>query len=135
MPKFVCNIQFLPFRSKKSSYHIILHVFTLNSNSYFKIISSLDDAIKEIEQVDIIKDNLDTMIDGMVIKVNDCSVREDIGYTNKFPKWAMAFKFEAEEVSTMLEDVVWQVGRSGKITPTAVLEPVELAKFLQRLHF
>ena len=97
------------------------------TDSYFKIINTLDEAIKEIEQVDIIKDDLDTMIDGMVIKVNDCSVREDIGYTNKFPKWAMAWKFKAVELSTTLLDVIWQVGRTGKITPIAVMEPIELA--------
>jgi len=97
------------------------------TDSYFKIINSLEDAVKEIEQVDKIKDNLDTMIDGMVIKVNDCRVREDIGYTNKFPKWAMAWKFKAVELSTTLLDVAWQVGRTGKITPIAIMEPIELA--------
>ena len=97
------------------------------TDSYFKIITSLDDAIKEIEQVDQIKDNLDTMIDGMVIKVNGVKVRDDIGYTNKFPKWAMAWKFKAVELSTTLLDVVWQVGRTGKITPIAIMEPIELA--------
>ena len=97
------------------------------TDDYFKIISSLDEAIKEIEAVDKIKDNLDTMIDGMVIKVNNCAIREDIGYTNKFPKWAMAWKFKAVELSTTLLDVVWQVGRTGKITPIAIMEPIELA--------
>lgn len=97
------------------------------TDSYFKIVSSLNEAVKQIEAVDKIKDNLDTMIDGMVIKVNDCSVREDIGYTNKFPKWAMAWKFKAIELSTTLLDVVWQVGRTGKITPIAILEPIELS--------
>ncbi len=97
------------------------------TDSYFKIINSLDDAINEIEQVDKIKDKLDTMIDGMVIKVNDCKVRDDIGYTNKFPKWAMAWKFKAVELSTTLLDVIWQVGRTGKVTPIAIMEPIELA--------
>ena len=97
------------------------------TDSYFKIISSLDQAIKEIEEVDKIKDKLDTMIDGMVIKINNCKVRDDIGYTNKFPKWAMAWKFKAVELSTTLLDVVWQVGRTGKITPIAIMEPIELA--------
>ena len=97
------------------------------TDNYFKIINTLEDAIKEIEAVDKIKDNLDTMIDGMVIKVNDCAVRDDIGYTNKFPKWAMAWKFKAVELSTTLLDVVWQVGRTGKITPIAIMEPIELA--------
>ena len=97
------------------------------TDSYFKIINSLDDAIKEIEAVDKVKENLDTMIDGMVIKVNNCKVRDDIGYTNKFPKWAMAWKFKAVELSTTLLDVIWQVGRTGKITPIAIMEPIELA--------
>lgn len=97
------------------------------TDSYFKILNSLEQAIQEIEQVDKIKDTLDTMIDGMVIKVNDCKVRDDIGYTNKFPKWAMAWKFKAVELSTTLLDVVWQVGRTGKITPIAIMEPIELA--------
>jgi len=97
------------------------------TDNYFKIINSLDEAIKEIENIDKVKDNLDTMIDGMVIKVNDCLVREDIGYTNKFPKWAMAWKFKPVELSTLVKDVVWQVGRTGKITPIAVLEPIELS--------
>ncbi|MBR1987721.1 MAG: NAD-dependent DNA ligase LigA [Clostridia bacterium] len=97
------------------------------TDDYFKIISSLDEAVKEIEEVDKKKDNLDTMIDGMVIKVDDCMKRDDIGYTNKFPKWAMAWKFKAVELSTTLLDVVWQVGRTGKITPIALLDPIELS--------
>jgi len=97
------------------------------TDSYFKIINSLNQAKQEIEQVDKVKDNLDTMIDGMVIKVNDCTKRDDIGYTNKFPKWAMAWKFKAIELSTTLLDVIWQVGRTGKITPIAIMEPIELA--------
>lgn len=94
---------------------------------YFKIISTLKEAEDEIERIDKIKDKLDVMIDGMVIKLNETKHREEIGYTNKFPKWAMAFKFEALETSTLLKDVIWQVGRTGKVSPTAILEPVELA--------
>ena len=97
------------------------------TDSYFKIVNTLNEAKAQIEAVDKIKDNLDTMIDGMVIKVNDCTVRDDIGYTNKFPKWAMAWKFKAVELSTILLDVAWQVGRTGKITPIALLEPIELS--------
>lgn len=97
------------------------------TDSYFKIVTNLEQAKAEIEAVDKVKDNLDTMIDGMVIKVNNCAVRDDIGYTNKFPKWAMAWKFKAVELSTELKDVVWQVGRTGKITPIAILDPIELS--------
>ncbi len=62
-----------------------------------------------------------------VIKLDDCTEREGLGYTDKFPRWAMAYKFEAEERETTVTDVVWQVGRTGKLTPLAIVEPVELA--------
>lgn len=97
------------------------------TGEFFEIVNSEKEAEKLINKIDDIKNNLDVMIDGMVVKLNEVEPREEIGYTNKFPKWARAYKFEAEEVSTMLNDVVWQVGRSGKVTPTAILEPVELA--------
>lgn len=80
--------------------------------------------IAEIMRVD--RDKLDFAIDGMVLKVDAAAIREKLGYTDKFPKWAMAYKFEAEETTTKLLDVVWQVGRTGKLTPLALLEPVEL---------
>ena len=108
-----------------------MHNFIINqgftTGDYFVIVKDIETAKKEIEHIDKIKDNLDVMIDGMVIKVNETMFRDDIGYTNKFPKWAMAYKFKPIELSTTLLDVVWQVGRTGKITPIAVLEPVELA--------
>lgn len=116
----------IEFKTQKEM-NVFIKEQGFKTDSYFKIINSLEEAINEIEAVDEIKDKLDTMIDGMVIKVNDCSVREDIGYTNKFPKWAMAWKFKAVELSTTLLDVVWQVGRTGKITPIAIMEPIELA--------
>ena len=97
------------------------------TGDYFKIIKTAKEAEENIEEIDKVKDSLDVMIDGMVIKLNETAHREEIGYTNKFPKWAMAFKFEALETSTLLKDVVWQVGRTGKVSPTAILEPVELA--------
>lgn len=73
------------------------------------------------------RNKLDILIDGMVIKINDMKVREELGATAKFPRGCVAFKFEAEETSTMLNSVTWQVGRTGKLTPVAELEPVELA--------
>ena len=110
---------------------IKMHEFLGNNGfqtgEYFVLAESLDEITREIAKIDKQKDNLDVMIDGMVIKVNDCSSRENIGYTNKFPKWAVAYKFEATEISTILHDVTWQVGRTGKITPTAELEPIFLA--------
>lgn len=97
------------------------------TGDFFKILKNIDEAKREIEHIDKIKDNLDVMIDGMVIKVNSIAPREEIGYTNKFPKWAMAYKFKPVELSTTLLDVLWQVGRTGKITPIAVLDPIELS--------
>ena len=97
------------------------------TGDYFKILSNIDEAKEEIDRIDKVKDKLDVMIDGMVIKVDDLSVREDIGYTIKFPKWAMAYKFKPVELSTKLLDVIWQVGRTGKITPIAILDPIELS--------
>ena len=114
------------FDSQKQM-HNFLEANGFKTGDFFEVVDKevdLDDIIKHIDKV---KKRLDVLIDGVVVKLNEIQPREEIGFTNKFPKWAMAFKFEAEEVSTMLEDVVWQVGRSGKITPTAVLEPVELA--------
>lgn len=97
------------------------------TGDFFKVVKTESEAENIINQIDAKKSNLDVMIDGAVVKLNEIAPREEIGYTNKFPKWARAYKFEAEEVSTMLNDVVWQVGRSGKVSPTAILEPVELA--------
>ena len=84
----------------------------------------IEEIIEKIQSVD--KGKLDFLIDGMVIKVNDFAIRERLGYTDKFPRWAIAYKFEAEEAVTKLKDVVWQVGRTGKLTPLGKLEPVEL---------
>lgn len=107
--------------------HDFLVGLGFDTGDFFKLVSTVEQAKKIIDSVDKTKNSLDVMIDGLVLKLNEVAPREEIGYTNKFPKWARAFKFEAEEVSTMLNDVVWQVGRSGKVTPTAILEPVELA--------
>lgn len=70
--------------------------------------------------------DLNYLVDGVVIKLNRYDLRQEAGYTMKFPRWAVAYKFEADEVTTRLVDVVWQVGRTGKLTPAAALEPVEI---------
>ena len=88
------------------------------------VTTDIEEIIKKIDSVD--RKSLDFLIDGMVIKVDDSALRERLGYTDKFPRWAIAYKFEAEETTTILEDVQWNVGRTGKLTPLAILEPVEL---------
>ena len=88
---------------------------------------TLDKAIEAVHQVESSRSELDYMIDGAVIKITDFAVREALGYTDKFPRWAVAYKFEAEEMTSTLEDVTWQIGRTGKLTPLAHVSPVELA--------
>lgn len=95
-------------------------------NNYLKICNSIDEVIKEIEYVNEKRKSLDVLTDGVVIKINDMKTREVLGYTLKFPRWAIAYKFEAEETTTKLLKVQWNVGRTGKVTPTAILEPVEI---------
>ncbi len=95
-------------------------------NSYFKTFNSMKDIVEEINSAETNRQNLDFQIDGMVIKVTDYKMREFLGYTDKFPRWAIAYKFYAEQVPTKLIDVVWDVGRTGKVTPTAHLKPVDI---------
>ena len=88
---------------------------------------SLDAAIAAVREIEESRGALDYMIDGAVIKIDDYATREALGYTDKFPRWAVAYKFEAEETTTLLEAVDWQIGRTGKLTPVAKVAPVELA--------
>lgn len=108
-----------------------MHEFLVDNGfqtgNYFKICKDVHEIIHCINEIDVVKNKLDVMIDGMVIKINKVAPREEIGFTAKFPKWAMAYKFEAQEATTLLKSVTWQVGRSGRVTPIAELEPVQLA--------
>ena len=88
---------------------------------------TLEEIEREVLHIESIRAELDYDIDGVVIAINDIKTRDVLGYTVKFPKWAIAYKFEAEEATTTLLDVEWNVGRSGRVAPTAILEPVELA--------
>ena len=97
------------------------------TGNFYRLCKDEKDIIDVINEVDKVKTKLDVLIDGMVIKINRTKEREEIGWTAKYPKWAMAYKFEAQEASTILKEVVWQVGRSGRVTPIANLEPVVLA--------
>lgn len=87
----------------------------------------VEDFIACIEDTAEHRSELDFDIDGMVIKVTDFALREKLGFTDKFPRWAMAYKFAAEEATATVESVTWEVGRTGKLTPVAHLTPVELA--------
>ena len=97
------------------------------TDGYFKEaddFTTLEKLIKEIQEE---REGLDFDIDGVVIAIDDMRTRELLGYTIKFPRWAIAYKFEAEEAVTKLLDVEWNVGRTGRVNPTAILEPVELS--------
>ncbi len=89
-----------------------------------KLAKDRKDVLKYIEDATSKRKGLSYEIDGVVIKVNDVSLQESIGYTTKYPKWAIAYKFPTEEVLTKLTNIIFTVGRTGRITPNAVLEPV-----------
>ncbi|WP_102716574.1 NAD-dependent DNA ligase LigA [Paenibacillus castaneae] len=96
-------------------------------NPYVTYKDTIEEVLEELVLVTEKRTELDFLIDGAVIKVVDMRTREALGYTDKFPRWAVAFKFEAEETTTVLESVSWEVGRTGKITPVARVEAVDLA--------
>lgn len=96
-------------------------------DDYIRECTTLDEIQKEIDYIRDIRFDLNYDIDGLVIAIDDIRTRELLGYTVKFPKWAIAYKFEAQEATTKFLDVEWNVGRSGRVSPTAILEPVELA--------
>lgn len=97
------------------------------TNKERRLVHGIDEVIKYIEEYTIKRPSLDYDIDGIVIKVNDMSLYDKLGYTAKTPRWAIAYKFPPEEVVTKLEDIIFTVGRTGKITPNAVLSPVRVA--------
>jgi DNA ligase (NAD+) len=92
-----------------------------------KLVSSIDEVLEFVAYWDVHRHDLPYETDGVVIKVNNLQQQEELGYTAKAPRWAMAYKFKAERVSTKLNSITYQVGRTGAITPVANLEPVELA--------
>ena len=93
-------------------------------NPHNKLVKNIDEIIAYIEKEGNTRKSLSYEIDGIVIKVNDVSLQEKLGNTAKYPRWAVAYKFPAEEVLTKLTDIIFTVGRTGRITPNAVLEPV-----------
>lgn len=96
------------------------------TNGVFRRCETYEEIRAVIEEIGRTRDALDFDIDGVVIKTDDFALREELGYTEKFPRWAVAFKFEAEEVVTKLLKVTWMPGRTGKVTPIGHLKPVEL---------
>lgn len=99
--------------------------FKVNPES--KLVKDIDGVINYIKEAQEKRKSLAYDIDGVVIKVNDLGMQKKLGFTAKYPKWAVAYKFPAEEVLTKLKDIIFTVGRTGQITPNAVLEPVIVA--------
>lgn len=126
---FIFNLEYMQnekFKTHSQSLEYLSNLgFKVSPN--FKICKTIEDVIKHIEYWTINRSDLSFEIDGMVIKVNDLEEREQMGYTAKSPRWAIAYKFPAEQKKTKLKDIIVEVGRTGTITPTAILEPVRLA--------
>ena len=94
---------------------------------YLRVCDGGNDVKEAINEIEVERRRIDVLTDGAVIKLNDVAAREVLGSTDKFPRWAVAYKFEAEESVTTVREIKWQVGRTGKLTPLAVVDPVELA--------
>lgn len=128
------NLSFMAYNIGYSDRHFAsqreMHDFLVKegfeTESDFTVLKGADAAFAFAEKVGELRPTLDFLIDGVVFKVNDTALRDEIGYTEKFPKWAIAYKFKADEMTTVLRDVVWQVSRSAKLNPLAVLDPVDI---------
>ena len=96
-------------------------------HSYNKIVDNFDEITKLINKVDKEKEKIDILIDGIVLKINDFNTCKELGHTSRFPKFAIAYKFAPQELTSKVLDVKFQVGRTGKITPLAIIEPIFLS--------
>lgn len=122
------NVNYIEGENFKSDIEMknFLKAEGFKTDSHTTLVHGIEEALEEIKKIEEVRSDLPVLIDGAVVKINDYATREILGFTNKFPRWAIAFKYEAEEVSTKLLSVNWNVGRSAKVTPTAVLEPVDI---------
>ena len=114
------------------SFSTQVEMFGFLRENFFKVYPYLNvcrdeaDIISALEEIEVERKKIDILTDGAVIKLNNVPARDGLGYTDKFPRWAIAYKFEAEEAQTTVREVKWQVGRTGKLTPLAIVDPVEL---------
>ena len=105
----------------------LLHRVGLRTNPLNRVCTTIDDVIGVFDELGRLRDTLDYEIDGLVVKVNELRLRTIAGATSKFPRWAVAVKYPAQQATTRVSRIVVQVGRTGKLTPVAELEPVALA--------
>ena len=126
---FIFNVQKSDDLKFTSHYESLKYMEKLgfNVNPVKVLCSNIEDAIKEIEKIGENREALSFGIDGAVIKVDNLEQREALGTTFKVPKWAVAYKYPPEQKETILKDIICQVGRTGAITPMAILEPVKVA--------
>ncbi len=126
---YIFNIQRLKGNTFNSHYEQLLYLEKLgfNVNPQKKLCHGIEEAIKEVENIGTKRESLTFGTDGAAIKVDNLEYREQLGTTFKVPRWAIAYKYPPEKKETILKDIVCQVGRTGAITPVAILEPVELA--------
>ena len=126
---FIFNVQKSPDIEFTSHYESLVYLEKLgfNVNPVKVPVKTVDEAIEEIEKIGENRDKLTFGIDGAVIKVDSLRQREILGVTYKVPKWAIAYKYPPEQKETLLKDITFQVGRTGVITPLAILEPVKVA--------
>ena len=104
-----------------------LHALGFQVIPSYRRFATIEEAVEEVRRIGEMRGKYPFDIDGAVIKVDDFSQREMLGYTSKFPKWAVAFKYPPEEKETTLRQIEIQVGRTGALTPTAVFDPIQLA--------
>ena len=126
---FIFNLEYIENTNLKSHSESLEYLKNLGFkvSTDYKVCSDIEGVINHIEYWTENRSKLPFEIDGMVIKVNDLQQRDIMGYTAKSPRWAIAYKFPAEQKKTKLIDIIVEVGRTGTITPTAILEPVRLA--------
>ena len=126
---FIFNVQRLDGNTFNSHNEQLNYMKKLgfNVNPVHDYCSNIDDAVEAVKKIGENRDKLSFGIDGAVIKVDELDLREKLGVTSKTPRWAIAYKYPPEQKQTILKDIICQVGRTGAITPMAILEPVRVA--------
>ncbi len=116
-----------PFPQTQSAELDLLKKLGLKTNPYFRVFDNIAGVQKFYDEWTMKRDQLEYGLDGIVIKINSKKIQDALGYTGKSPRWGVAYKFPAEQVTTVVQDIVFQVGRTGVVTPVASLRPVLVA--------
>ena len=127
MAYFIPNPSDYGLKTQSESLKYLKELGFVTNYKLNKIAKNINEVIKYIDELASIRDILPYEIDGVVIKVNDLKDEEELGFTSRVPRWGIAYKFPAKEVLTVLKDIKFTVGRTGKITPNAMFDPVHVA--------